>query len=90
MSTTRFMKTTTVAPMSTLPMMTGRSWARKAARVRRPMPSTPKICSVMSVPVSRAAMSRPRIVTIGLIAARKPCLTSTVRSAMPLLRAVRM
>ena len=44
----------------------------------------------MIAPPSSAPRSMPKIVMIGVSAARSPCLTITVRSGRPLARAVRM
>ena len=44
----------------------------------------PKIFSVMIVPESRVAKSRPKIVTIGTIAARSACLKTVLLTETPL------
>ena len=49
-----------------------------------------KTDSVMIAPPTSSAMSSPKIVTIGVRLARRPCLRITLRSESPLARAVRM
>ncbi len=54
------------------------------------MPGSPKMDSVMTAPASSPPRSMPKRVRIGVMPARSPCLTTTVRRGRPLARAVRM
>ena len=53
------------------------------------MPSRSKIASVNTVPESRNAKSRPKIVTTGTSAERRACWVTTFRVFRPLALAVR-
>ena len=55
-----------------------------------PMPGSENVLSVRIAPPSSSPRSRPKMVRIGVSAARSPCRTTTVRSGKPLARAVRM
>ena len=54
------------------------------------MPGRLNTVSVMIAPPSSRPRSRPKMVTIGVMAARIPCRTMTFRRGRPLARAVRM
>ena len=74
----------------TTPMISGRSWFWMARMVNWPRPGKENVVSVRIAPPSSRPRSRPKIVTMGVSAARSPCLTTTVRSGRPFARAVRM
>ena len=48
-----------------------------------PRPGSPKTVSVSTAPPISRPKSRPKMVTIGVRAPRRPCLTTTLRSADP-------
>ena len=55
------------------------------------MPLMPNTDSVMTAePPIREPTSMPKMVMIGVMAARSPCLRTTVAAGRPLARAVRM
>ncbi len=72
------------------PMILGRSWAAMAVVAYLPRPWREKAFSVRMAPPTRMPTSRPKMVTIGVSAARRPCLPMTTRSFRPLALAVRM
>ena len=79
-----------MAPISTVPCTIGRSAFWIASNAVRPMPGMLKTVSVRIAPPNRMPRSRPKIVTIGVIAERTPWRKMTRRSLRPLARAVRM
>ena len=58
------------APMRTVPCTVGRSLFWMASNARRPTPGMLKTVSVRIAPPRRMPRSRPRMVTIGVIAER--------------------
>src|SRR5262252_85551 len=89
-STNKFAMTMKNAASIVTPRISGRSWFWIASMVNRPKPCSPKVYSVTTAPPSSRPRSMPKMVTIGVSAARIPCLAITVRSDSPLARAVRM
>ena len=74
----------------TTPSTVGRSWVIAPLIASQPSPCRLKTDSVMIAPPTSSAMSRPKMVTIGVRLARSPCLRITRRSERPFARAVRM
>ena len=66
--------TRTNAATRVTPMITGRSCCRIAVTDSQPSPRRLKTVSVRTVPPSSWPRSRPKMVTIGVSAARRPCL----------------
>src|SRR5207244_2223913 len=90
MSTIMFAMTMKNEAIMTTPMISGRSWSRMARMVNWPSPGREKVVSVRIAPPSSRPRSRPKIVTIGVSAARSPCLSTTSRSGRPFALAVLM
>ena len=77
-STTRLARTTKTRPSSVTPSTFGRSLLLMASTAYLPMPGQREVVSVRIAPPSSRPRSRPKIVRIGVSAARRPCLTTTV------------
>ncbi len=71
-------------------MITGRSFCRIDVTDSQPRPRRLKTVSVMMVVPINWPRSMPKMVTIGISAASRPCFTTTVYSDRPFARAVRM
>jgi hypothetical protein len=74
----------------TTPMISGKSWLLIARMVNCPRPGSENVVSVSTAPPSSRPRSMPKMVKIGVKAARSPWCTTTVRSFSPFDRAVRM
>jgi hypothetical protein len=90
MSTSMFATTMKNAASITTPMISGKSWFWMARMVNWPRPGSENVLSVRIAPPSSSPRSMPKMVRIGVRAARSPCRTITVRSRSPFARAVRM
>jgi hypothetical protein len=90
MSTSMFATTMKNAASSTTPMISGKSWFWIARMVNCPSPGKENVTSVSTAPPISSPRSIPKIVRIGVSAARRPWRTTTLRSRRPLARAVRM
>jgi hypothetical protein len=88
MSTSAFATTMKNAASRTTPMISGKSWFWIARIVNWPSPGSEKVVSVSTAPPSSRPRSMPKMVRIGVSAARRPCRTTTVRSGRPLALAV--
>jgi len=71
-------------------MITGRSCCRIDVTDSQPRPRRLKTVSVMTVVPISWPRSMPKMVTIGVSAARRLCFTTTPRRGRPFARAVRM
>ena len=89
-STMRFTLTMTRASRITAHCTTGKSWLRMDSTVSVATPGQANTVSVMTAPPRSWPNWIPRTVMTGMHALRKACLTTTVRSATPLARAVVM
>jgi len=84
----RLKRTTRQANTKVTPITTGVSFARIEEIKSEPMPGTRKICSVTMAPPNTIGICSATRVTTGMSAVRTTCLTMTLRSPMPLERAV--
>src|SRR5208282_5355132 len=80
MSTIMLAMTMKKDAIMTTPMISGRSWFWIARMVNCPRPGKENVVSVRMAPPRSRPRSRPKIVTMGVSAARSPCLTTTRRS----------
>ena len=90
MSTSAFATTMKNAASSTTPMISGKSWFWIARMVNWPSPGREKVFSTSTAPPSSSPRSMPKMVRIGVRAARRPWRITTVRSGRPFARAVLM
>ena len=83
MSTSKLTKTNKSEKIRTVPCTIGKSLARIASIVNRPIPFIAKIVSVNTAPPRNAPNSRPTTVTTGINAFLSACRYVTTRSLNP-------
>ena len=79
-----------IAANKTVPVITGISTFATASVASFPSPGILNTYSVITAPPHSAPRSKPKTVTIGVIAERKTCLKLIRRADNPFARAVRM